>query len=643
MTLDLPDKGANVLSQRMFDELEAAITPCLERTDIEGLILVSAKPRIFVAGANLDEIQAGLDWPDERIIEFSRRGRQVMSLFHQAPFTTVSAIHGACVGGGFELALWCDYRVATKDRSTVIGLPEVKLGLIPGWAGTVRVARLAGIEAQLELVTTAKLLGAEEAESLGLVDATTEVANLLETAVNLVRTTSSTQRQLRRDQVNRPVESLDTELLTRKYTPLITKPGNAIYPVAPLIALEHMLRAATLPMDEACESESRSFAAAWGSPPSYGLLHHFFLNDYARKRPAQWIGEQHVAPFKSVAIVGLGVMGAAIAELHSQLDMRRFLVEPDPEKIKQFRETSKCDEEQFEFCSAISELPGVDLVIEAVPEIPELKKTVLSEMEGQVGEQTIVVTNTSAIPVSSLAEHLNRPQQFCGMHFCHPTLMKLVELVPGKQTVSSTMARVAQHIRGLRKFSIFVQDSPGFAVNRLLSCLFQKSIEAALGGVSVETIDKHMREFGFQAGPFEIMDVIGVDTCVYAGRAMWDGGLRTIDTSPLLPKMMKTNRLGRKTLAGFYRYEGSDGPPQPDPELHAILADYQQPKSRAFDSSDVTRILLAMADEGRRMLDSGVVEDSRDLDLATIFGFGFPAHLGGVMFFGEREVRSSKA
>ena len=512
MTLDLPDKGANVLSQQMFDELESAITPWLTRDDIEGLILVSGKPKIFVAGANLNEIQAGLDWPDEKIVEFSRRGRQVMSLFNTAPFTTVAAIHGACVGGGFELALWCDYRVATEDRRTIIGLPEVKLGLIPGWAGTVRVGRLAGIETQLDLVTSAKLISASDAEEAGLVDQVSAEARLIEDAVNLIQTSDRDGVLQRRKSLEFPLPEIDVEQLTRKYTKEIARPGNSIYPVAPLIALEHMLRSAKLPMEAACESESKAFAEAWGSEPSYGLLHNFFLSDYAKKLPAEFVAGHAVRDFNSVAVIGLGVMGRAIAKLHQNTE-NLFLVESDPAIVESVR--CQFPSDNIQFVASVGQLPDVELVIEAIPEVLAQKQALLKDVEKVVGADALIVTNTSAISVTELANSLSHPERFCGMHFCHPTLMQLVEIIPGKATSGQAMAQIVQHIRTLRKLSIVVQDSPGFVVNRLLSCLFQKSIEAVLRGVPVERVDHVMREFGFQVGPFEMLDIIGIDTCVF--------------------------------------------------------------------------------------------------------------------------------
>ncbi len=642
MKLDLPGKGANVLSATMFDEIEAALLPWMERDDIKGLILFSGKPKIFVAGANLNEIVAGLDWPDERIIAFCERGRQVMAMFHSTPFVTVAAIHGACVGGGFELALWCDRRIATDDRRTVIGLPEVKLGLIPGWAGTIRVGRLAGIETQLEMVTSAKLLSAADAKKRKLVDEVVAQDDLIDHALATIRLEQESKKfRGDRDQADRPIAAEqigDPELLIQQQIEKITAPENDICPVAPLIALEHIVRAASLPLEEACRSESIAFAEAWGSEPSFGLLHNFFLSEHNRKNPG-WSSDQATAnEIQSVGIAGAGVMGSTIALNNLQRRKLVTLFDPQAEQIRKATEYLAGHNVAATIARSPADFANVDLVIESVTESPPLKKKVLADLEKHVAPTATIATNTSAIPVSQLAECLRDPTRFCGIHFCHPQLMSLVELIPAATTSDDTTATALGYIRSLGKMAIVVADRAGFAVNRLLATMLDGAIGLLIDGLTVSQIDTAMREFGFRGGPFEIVDVIGADTCLNAGRAMWDGGLRCMTVSPILPRLVKLGRLGRKSGKGFYQYAAVDAPAQLDPELGPIIAPYQSDPSTDTPTLEAIwfRILAPMVLEADAMLREKLVADPRDIDIATIHGFSFPAHRGGLLFWADR-------
>lgn len=638
MTLDMPDKGANILSAEMFDQLEAAIEPHLARNEIEGLILYSGKPKIFVAGADLHAISAGLDWPDERIIAFCERGREVMSKFNQAPFVTVAAIHGACVGGGFELTLWCDCRVATDDRRTRIGLPEVKLGLIPGWAGTVRVARLAGIEPQLELVTSARLLTGVEAKELGLVDAVVAQDNLIDQAVQLIESKNIANAFMHdRKQIDLPLEPVEAEGLTRKYVERITAPANPLCPVAPLIALEHMLRAASLPIHEAYRSESLAFAEAWGSEPSYGLLHNFFLNDFNKKHPGWSNDSVSARDVNSVGIIGAGVMGVSIAKANLKRKKQVRLFDVDANQSAAAAAQLSPDSPETIQAESLERLGEIDLAIEAVTESASAKLQVLAELEQQVDDRTIIASNTSAIPIGDLAAALKDPARFCGIHFCHPELMSLVELIPATRTSQETIATALGYIRSLGKMAIVVQDRAGFAVNRLLATMLKGAFELLSQGHSISRIDRVMREFGFRGGPFEIVDVIGLDTCVLAGRAMWNAGLRVVTDSPIPARMVKIGRLGRKTGAGFYRYEQPRGLALLDPEVDSLIRPYlRNTTAELGDDEIVLQILTPMVAEARQMLAEGVVQDARDLDIASIHGFSFPDHQGGLLYWAER-------
>lgn len=645
VTLDMPGKGANILSHQMFRELDEAITPMLNRDDIRGLVLFSAKPRIFVAGADLVAIVASLDWPDERIVQFCDEGRRVMAKFSQVPFPTVAAIHGACVGGGLELTLWCDRRIVSDDRSSILGLPEVKLGLVPGWAGTVRIARWCGLkhdralEHQLDLVTSGRLIRGDEAVEMGFVDQVVRQDELIDAAVAMIDAEFESQGYLDdRDSTAAPLpgEFDEREQVSRFGTAIVENVD--IYPFAPTVALEHMLRAARLPMKQACDSESLAMAQVWGSQASYGLINNFFLGEHNKKRPGFVDLSLSPDPIDRVGIVGAGVMGRAIGI--NNLNRGKSVVILDSnhdvaaELIRELTDRGQAISQAADF----SQLAGCELVLESAVENVEIKTEILVGIESCVSPETMIATNTSAIPITNLADKLRLPGRFCGIHFCHPKLMSLVEVIRGPLTSEQTVARATAYVRSLGKMPVVVKDRAGFVVNRLLSAMLDQSFRLLAEGYSIRQIDGAMREFGFRGGPFEMIDVIGADTCLYAGRSMWDAGLTCVTDSLVLPRIVKLGLLGRKTGGGFYRYDSVDGPAIWDDGVDSQLEPYRmgEPKTTINPETLVNSILSVIVLAGSNLVDEGIVADPRDVDLCIIHGFSFPAHHGGILFWASR-------
>ncbi len=283
-------------------------------------------------------------------------------------------------------------------------------------------------------------------------------------------------------------------------------------------------------------------------------------------------------------------------------------------------------------------------MIESVVETLEVKKSVLQKIEAVVSPETLIASNTSAIPIGKLAEFLVQPQRFCGIHFCHPELMSLVEVVCGPQSSEQTIATAVGFVRRLRKMPVAMNDGAGFVVNRLLGAMLDQAFRLLTQGNPVNEIDAAMREFGFLGGPFEIIDVIGADTVMYAGRTMWEAGLQCVTPSPILPRMVKLQRLGRKTGLGFYRYPDPRGDAQWDEELPKLIASYvdaaanDQPiqNSKTHQDRMTNQILAAMVLEASHILDEELVADFRDIDLCVIHGFSFPQHRGGILFWADQ-------
>lgn len=645
ITMDLPGSGANILNDQLFAELDSTMESLAERSDLSGVILYSAKPTIFVAGADLKKIVATLDWPDKKIVEFCEKGRAVMARFSRCPFVSVAAIHGACVGGGLELPLWCDYRVATNDRRTVLGLPEVKLGLVPGWAGTVRLPRIASLDVAVDLVTSGRLVSAAEAKTMGFVDTVVDQAQLLDESVALISRMATSESFVHdRKAIMGPVTNQgDPEAILAKYAKRIVD-NKEIYLYAPTVAIEHMVRSASLPIKPAWNSESVAMSQVYGSPASRGLLNHFFLVDRNKKQPG--LVDLQLVPEKieTLGIVGAGLMGRSIAETCLKRGIHVVLLDAADGLAASVAQsiTQSIDLQQATLTPVTdyAEFANCQLVIESVVETIDVKKIVLEKIEAAVSQSTIIASNTSAIPISKLGESLRHPERFCGIHFCHPELMSLVEVISGDQTSEQTISTAVGFVRSLRKMPVAINDGPGFIVNRLLAAMIGQAIRLFAEGVSITAIDEAMREFGFLGGPFEIIDVIGADTCMYAGRTMWESGLNCVTVSPVLPKMVKSGRLGRKSDQGFYHYDAPKSPAVWNDDVLELIGQYRESDSE--ESSQLSfeqianQILSVMVLEATNILEEEIAADFRDLDLSVIHGFSFPKYQGGILFWADR-------
>ncbi len=291
----------------------------------------------------------------------------------------------------------------------------------------------------------------------------------------------------------------------------------------------------------------------------------------------------------------------------------------------------------IEQISSYDRLSEVGLVIESVVETIEVKKIVLNQIQRAIGPSTLVATNTSAIPLAKLIPFIQQPNQFCGIHFCHPELMSLVEVVRAAQTSDQTLAKAVEFVIRLDKMPVVVNDCAGFVVNRLLAAMIDQSVRLLMSGISIEQIDSAMRDFGFQGGPFEIMDVIGIDTCMYAGRTMWEAGLECVSLSPILPRLVKKQRLGRKTMVGFYRYQTVRGDAIADPDLIPIIESYLKNSEPQLSPSDIcNQILAAITREASLILADGIVGAPHEIDLCIIHGFSFPSQRGGILFWADQ-------
>jgi 3-hydroxyacyl-CoA dehydrogenase/enoyl-CoA hydratase/3-hydroxybutyryl-CoA epimerase/3-hydroxyacyl-CoA dehydrogenase/enoyl-CoA hydratase/3-hydroxybutyryl-CoA epimerase/enoyl-CoA isomerase len=656
LEFDLPGKSVNVLGQAVVEELAQQLDALEKRTDLAGLILASAKPSGFIAGADIREFLAGLQAGNADVAGMSRQGQSLFRRLSSGPFVSIAAIHGVALGGGAELSAWCDLRVMGNDERTEYGCPEVKLGLIPGWGGTVRLPRLIGLANAVELVTGGESIDARRAYSLGLAWDVVPPDQLIPAAIRAIRAARQDDRfKADRERANQPVAMSSTELafLGATASAMIQQETHGNYP-APLVALELLLEASSQSVDEALQSEAQAFAQVFGTPVNKALLNVFFLTDRAKKPPAGIAEGATAREVQQAGVVGAGIMGAGIAAANLKRGLATMLVDSQPEALEKGareilqevaydKKTRGVNPERalklgakLHTADALASLAHCDLVVEAIVENQEAKQKLYRELEPLLSANAVLATNTSTIPITKLADGLNRPDRFCGIHFFNPVRrMKLVEIIRGAKSSEETLATAAAYARSIGKFAIVVKDGPGFLVNRLLSPYLSAALELISDGVNIKDIDKASLKFGMPIGPIALYDLVGLDTAFYAGKTMYEAYPDRMLASPILPALMKAKRLGRKNGLGFYNYQNKKQKAEVDPAAEAILGQYLKEK-RALTPDQITlRLFLPMLLEATRAIEEQVVADPRDVDLGLIYGLGFPPFKGGLLFWAD--------
>lgn len=656
LTLDAPDKGANILSQSVLDEIEKHLDQLQPRRDLIGLVIRSAKPGIFIAGADLREFAAAKNPTREQTIAVAGRGRKLFERFTKCPFITVAAIDGICVGGGAELSVWCDRRIMTTNPKAQFGFPEVKLGLFPGWGGTVRAPRIAGLGNAVELISSGDPIDGHTALRMGLISDLVASDRLDAAAIAMIRAEAKTKEYLAdRERWRRPIDMDETELgfLGATASAYIQGQTKGHYP-APLAALEVLLGAAGLDADAAGEAEAEAFAGLFGTPINRALINVFFLTDRNKKDTGVAEG---VKPrgIHAVGVFGAGIMGAGISAAVVKREVPVTLSDAAPaalaagvqkilEEVSFNKQTKGSDPKRMlKFAPLVNattvdaEYKGCDLVIEAVVENPKIKGELYQRIEPLLPEQAILATNTSAISIGRLAEKLKRPDRFCGIHFFNPVRkMPLVEVIRGPKTSDETIATAVAFAKSIGKSPIVVNDGPGFLVNRLLLPYMNEALELLLDGVEIKAIESAVKSFGMPMGPITLYDVVGLDTAYYAGQVMHEAFPDRIGESPLLSAMVKVGRLGQKTGVGFFAYKDKrDGRGTPDPALAEVVKPFLRGQTRLSERQIVERLFLPMGLEATRILEEGKVRDPRDVDLGLIFGIGFPPFKGGLLFLAD--------
>jgi 3-hydroxyacyl-CoA dehydrogenase/enoyl-CoA hydratase/carnithine racemase len=666
LTIGDAQTSANILSRHVLEALEQHLNELDKRKDLSGLVIRSGKPGMFIAGADLKEFVAWLDAPKDEVTSFCRRGQQLFGRLAGSNYVTVAAIDGICVGGGAELAVWCDRRILTDGAETAFGFPEVKLGLFPGWGGTARTPRMVGLSNAVELVTGGETINGREAAAMGLANDVVHVAGasdgdpLLAAAIGMIRAEQASG-DFRRDrqQWAGPINISETELgfLGATASAYIQQQTKGHYP-APLAALEVMLGAAGVDLATACQMEADAFPQLFGSPVNRALLNVFFLRDRSKKTAG---AAGHMSPRKiaSAGVVGAGVMGQGIAAANvkrgipvalmdadqaalargvqgvlNEVAYNKQLKGPDVKRAVELAPLVNGTFSDIELCHS-------DIIVEAIIEKSEAKQHLFARLEPLVKDDTILCSNTSTIPITQLATGLEHPERFCGLHFFNPVRqMPLVEVIRGKKTSNATVATAAAYARSLGKSPIVMNDGPGFLVNRLLLPYMNEAALLLCEGARIQDVERAAKSFGMPMGPITLYDVVGIDVAVHAGRTMAAAFPDRVVAAPIVEKLFERGRIGQKVGKGFFDYGPTKGGKPPrgsdSPEVSQLIDECRSAASRKFSAEELTdRLFLPMLVEATRVLEDKIVTDVRDVDLGLIMGIGFPPFRGGLFFWAD--------
>src|SRR5262245_418376 len=637
LTFDRPDSGANIFDDATLDELNEHLDAVENDTSIRGLIITSAKKSIFVAGADLKTLLQASKTGE--MGEFVERGQQVFNRLADLKIPTVASVHGASAGGGYEVALACDYRVASDDPATRIGLPETGLGLLPAWGGCTRLPRLIGAEKATEVILKGKLCSAQEALKLGLVDEIAPRDQLLDVARKKLR---DGKHKL---EGGAPATPGSQEIAPPKQS------GNP----APERAYEIINKTQSISPDESLRMELDGIVELGKMESTQNLIRNFFLAEKYKKGTSRTPSEKIV----HAAVIGAGVMGSGIAQWLSSCGVTVILRDVAREQIdrglanieKVYADAvkrglvseEKAKQGRARICGSTApmELRDVQFVIEATSEKMEIKKEVFRELAMEAGPKSIVATNTSALPVSELADVTVSPEHVIGLHFFNPvSRMKLVEVVIAKQTSDETRDRSLAFVRQIGKVPVIVRDSPGFLVNRVLFPYLLDAAELFESGVDPKRIDSALVEWGMPMGPLRLIDEIGVDITIDIGNTL-EKAYGQRDHVPIVLLWLRDQQtLGRKTGAGFFKYEGKSQ--KPNDSLVKWRGGGEgstkgQPASSPPATADdiARRLMLLMVNEAARCVEEGVVDSPEDADYGMILGTGFAPFRGGPLRFAE--------
>ena len=673
ITFDLPNESVNKLTRAVKDEFVALVTRLERDTTVNAAVLISGKPDVWIAGADIEEFLALKTATDaERL---SRDGQMLLDSIERLRIPIIAAIHGACLGGGLETALACRYRIATDHPRTILGLPEVQLGLIPGGGGTQRLPRKIGLTNALDLILTGKNVRGKKALQLGVIDELVHPSILRTVALERAREVAEGRRKSERHKGGMMGLLLDANpagrtIVLRKARDQTLAKSRGHYP-ALIAAIDVIAAGYERGVAHGYREESRRFGEMAMTDVSRQLIFLFFAANELKKDPGVDPGRYPdlpvsafgPLPIEKIAIIGAGFMGAGIASIAVQHGSLVRLKDADHARVakgyaavrdvlKERLTKKQITRVQYSDYMALiggtvdySGFGNVDLVIEAVFEDLAVKHQVLREAEAAIQPSAIFASNTSTIPISQIAQAASRPERVIGMHFFSPVhKMPLLEVITTADTFPQVTATVVAYGKQLGKTVIVVNDGPGFYANRILSPYINEAGILLDQGVAVDIIDKALVDFGFPVGPITLIDEVGLDVATKAGKIMSEAYPDRMQPAKSIQAVVAAGRYGRKSKKGFYSYDKEGKKEDVDQSVYGIfLAPGSIPLAPSITPASTEgtarpdmpavqiqqRTVLAMLNEAARCLSDGIIRTPRDGDVGAVFGIGFPPFRGG--------------
>ncbi|MBA1146134.1 fatty acid oxidation complex subunit alpha FadJ [Ectothiorhodospiraceae bacterium WFHF3C12] len=654
ITIDCPGEAQNTLGEAVMESARKHLADVTRRKDIKGLIFRSAKPGSFIAGADIRMLQRC--GSAQEVSELSRAGQRAFDQIEDAGIPVVAAVDGACLGGGLELAMACHARVCTDSEKTVLGLPEVQLGLLPGSGGTQRLPRYVGIPAALDMMMTGKHVRPGKARRMGLVDDVVPASIVMDVAVEQINRLQGRHRRAREPGAGSTMErvtrwALEKNPLGRSVVfkqaekqMLAQTKGN--YP-APKRILEVVEAGLSQGMRKGLELEAKAFGELAMTPEARQLMGLYFATTAMKKDTG--VSDPKVTPREvhRVGVLGAGLMGAGISYVTADkagIPVRLKDVKPEglsagmkhvhDEVTKKVKRKSISAIEGDIIARRVtgtldfSGFRNLDMVIEAVFEKLDLKHQMIRDIEANCREDTIFATNTSSIPITDIAGGAKRPENVIGMHYFSPVeKMPLLEVIATDRTAPEVIATVVDVGRKQGKTPIVVKDGAGFYVNRILSPYINEAMHLLGSGVAIDRIDKALVQFGFPVGPFKLLDEVGIDISAHVAPILHEAFGERMKPVSEAGKMIDDGRLGKKAGKGFYDYSGKSSGKDVDEAVYKLLG--VEPTGSMKPEEIVDRTVLMMLNEAAICYQEGLIRSARDGDIGAVFGIGFPPFRGG--------------
>ena len=646
--IDVPGATVNTLGPSLITEFESVFNQIEQDRELRGVVIASGKPDSFIAGADVEQF-AKFKSPADAA-HASALGQELLNRLEALPVPFVAAIHGACLGAGLEVALACRYRVCTSDAKTVLALPEVQLGVIPGMGGTQRLPRLIGLQGALDMILAGRNVRPARAIKMGLVDEVVHPSILLDIAVDRALGLAEgrvkhVKRRAGAGDLLLAGNPVGRSVVFSKARKSVLENTHGHYP-APLAALDAIRTGYDRGFKSGLNVEAKAFGELAMSDVSRQLVYLFFARNAARKDP----GVTGVAPppraVTKLGVIGAGFMGAGIAAVAVQEDTLVRLKDTDHlriaaglrairdvlrERLVRKQSTRLQFDDMLVLVGGATDYSGfgtADVVIEAVFEDLDLKHRVLLEAEPMLDPAAVYASNTSTIPIARIAEVALHPERVLGMHFFSPVhKMPLLEVIVTPKTDAQTTVTAVAYGKELGKTVIVVNDGPGFYTTRILSVYMNEAGRLLDEGASIESVDAALVDFGFPVGPITLLDEVGIDIGGHVGRVLGEAFGPRLASPESLRRVVEAGRKGRKGKSGFYLYDDKGEKGAPDQSVYVVMG---RTHRREIPASEIAeRCVLSMVNEAAICLEEGILRSPRDGDIGAVFGIGFPPFRGG--------------